>query len=382
MKAVGCQRSNGGPLPVCTTYAEIDVDKIEVIGYKKFATIGESHAMLLMVENAGDKIDAQKKLEASVKKHLTHDKGMQNIGYRGGNTPARVYADGQGTWWAAFGNLVDERIPRRWNVFGVFEPEKRAQDITVEINIPTTSNSAHVAGFFARDPATDKVYLMHDGGIGGGKPGVGKSAFLAWSKTTLEDVGCENGDDRAGIIIGPVNSDDLAGRIWRFVQLVKGFKDAVERGDLDAPDMQEAIAEWEESFKSEGSGRRRGRRRSEIDYISYHGDVVQRLYEERNADRADGEEVCNNGLIDLYVRKGQSMTEIYEVKTSTDRQSIYTAIGQLFSHSAEAGPGVKRTLVLPKGSIADDLEKSLTTLSIKLRRFSISSGKIKLRPLG
>ncbi len=340
----------------------------------QFATMGKGRAMLLMVEDTGEKISAQKALEASVQKHLT-DQGVRNIGFRSGNVDERIYANGQSTLWAAFSNVDDAAVPRRWNAFGVFDPKQHAQIITVEINIPTKSNSARVAGFFARNPATDEVYLMHDGSIGGGKSGVGRGAFLAWSKTTLDDVGRKDGDDRAGIIIGRVDSDDLAGRIWRFVQLVRGFKDAVARGDLDDPDMQRAIAEWE-GFKSEGSGRRRGRRRSEIDYTSYHGEVVERLFEERNAHCADGERVLNSRLIDLYVSKGQSMTEIYEVKTSIDRQSIYTAIGQLVSHSAEARPDVKRTLVLPEGAMPADLEKSLTSLSIKLRRFSISSGKI------
>lgn len=329
--------------------------------------------MLLMVEDAGKKRAAQKALEVSVRQHLT-DQGVRNIGFPSGNVDERLYANGLGELWAAFGKVDDAAIPRRWNAFGVFDPKRHAQIITVEINIPTTSNSARVAGFFARDPATDEVYLMHDGSIGGGKAGVGRSAFLAWSKASLEDVSRDDGDGRAGIVIGRVDSDDMAARLWRFVQLVKGFKDAAARGELDDPDVRQAIAEWE-NFKSEGSGRRHGRRRSEIDYISYHGDIVERLFEERQARCADGERVLNSKLIDLYVRTGQSMTEIYEIKTSVDRQSIYTAIGQLISHSADALPGIKRTLVLPEGPIPSDLEKSLASLSIALRRFSISSGK-------
>lgn len=328
--------------------------------------------MLLMVEDASEKRAAQKALEASVRRHLM-DQGVRNIGFPSGNVDERLYANGLGKLWAAFGNVEDAAIPRRWNAFGVFDPKRHAQIITVEVNIPTTSNSARVAGFFAREPATGDVYLMHDGSIGGGKAGVGRSAFLSWSKATLEDVGREDGNDRAGIIIGRVNSDDIAGRLWRFVQLVKGFKDAVARGELDGPDVRRAIAEWE-TFNSESSGRRRGQRSSEIDYISYHGDVVQCLFEERQARCASDERILNNKLIDLYVRKGASMTEIYEIKTSVDRQSIYTAIGQLISHSADAPSQVKRTLVLPEGPMPPDLEKSLASLSIAVRRFSISVG--------
>lgn len=329
--------------------------------------------MLLMVEGTAEKRAAQKELEASVRQHLK-DQGVRNIGFPSGNVNERLYANESGAMWAAFSKVDDAAVPRRWNAFGIYESKRHAQIITVEINIPTTSNSARVAGFFAREPATGDVYLMHDGSIGGGKAGVGRSAFLAWSKAPLEDVSCDDARDRAGIIIGRVNSDDMASRLWHFVQLVAGFKDAVARGELDDPNLRQAIAEWEK-FKSEGSGRRRGRRRSEIDYISYHGDVVEQLFLERNARCADDERVLNSKLIDLYVRKGQSMIEIYEVKTSVDRQSIYAAIGQLFSHSADAPQDVKRTLVLPEGQLPPDLEKSLTLLPLELRRFTISSGK-------
>ena len=329
--------------------------------------------MLLMVEDASDKRAAQQRLEASVREHLT-DQGVRKIGFPSGNVDEHLYANGLGELWAAFSKVEDAAIPRRWNAFGVFDPKRHAQIITVEVNIPTTSNSTRVAGFFAREPATGDIYLMHDGIIGGGKAGVGRSAFLSWSKATLEEVSRKDGDDRAGVIIGRVDSDEIVDRLSHFVQLVKGFKDAVVRGELDDPDVQRSIAEWE-TFNSEGSGRRRGQRRSEIDYISYHGDVVQRLFEERQARCAYDERVLNSKLINLYVRQGECMTEIYEVKTSIDRQSIYTAVGQLISHSVDAPERVKRTLVLPEGPIPPDLEKSLMHLSIELRRFSIASGE-------
>jgi hypothetical protein len=152
--------------------------------------------MLLMVEDTSEKRAAQKTLEASVRQHLT-DQGVRNIGFPSGNVDERLYANGLGELWAAFGKVDDAAIPRRWNAFGVFDPKRHAQIITVEVNIPTTSNSARVAGFFAREPATGDVYLMHDGSIGGGKAGVGRSAFLSWAKATLEDVSRDDGDNRA-----------------------------------------------------------------------------------------------------------------------------------------------------------------------------------------
>jgi hypothetical protein len=329
--------------------------------------------MLMLVEGAKDKKLAQKRFEAAVCQNLT-DQGTRKIGFPSGNFDEKLYSNGSGSLWAVFSDIKDSATPRSWNGFGIFEPKRFAQIITVEINIPTTSNSARVAGFFARDSVTGDVYLMHDGSVGGGKAGVGRAAFLAWSKATLEDVVLEDGSIRSGIIIGRVDSNDITGRLWRFVQLVKGFKDAVARGELDDPDVQQAIKDWEE-FKSESFGRRRGSRRSEIDYISYHGDIVEHLFKERSARCTGHERVLNNKLIDLFVRNGKSMTEIYEVKTSVDRQSIYTAIGQLFSHSAGAPNDVKRFLVLPEGQLPSDIEKSLALMPIELRRFTISIGK-------
>jgi hypothetical protein len=329
--------------------------------------------MLLLVTDLEEKRAAQTALERTVRAGLA-DQGLRNIGFPSGNADEVIYANGDGDLWAAFAAVDGAAVPRRWNAFGVFDPKRHAQMITVEINIPTTSNSARVAGFFARDAASGQVFLMHDGSVGGGKPGVGRNAFLAWSKTELVEAYGDGGEVRSGVIIGSVDSDALTGRLWRFVQLVKGFKDAVKRGDLDDPEVRKAIAEWD-TFNSESAGRRQGRRRADIDYISYHGEVVERLYEERSSRIRDGERVLNSRLIDLYVRNGTAMTEIYEVKTSTDRQSIYTAIGQLVSHSVGAAADVKRTLVIPEGALPPDLDRCLDSLSVRVRRFTLSSGK-------
>jgi hypothetical protein len=329
--------------------------------------------MLEMVEAATKKKVAQITLKRTLRGQLK-SQGLRNIGFPGGNVSLRLFSNGPDELWVAFRESDDDAIPKFWNACGVFDPQRHSQNITVEMNIPIASNSALVAGFFARDPETDHVYLMHDGSIGGGKAGVGRNAFLAWSKEPVESVSGGAGAVRAGIVIGRVDSVDIVSRLWRFVKLVRDFKGAVGRGELGNPEVQRAISEWEK-FKPENPGRRRGRRRSDIDYVSYHGDIVNMLRDERNARCMNGESVFNNQLIDLYVKAGQTMTEIYEVKTNLDRQSIYTAIGQLLSHSFGASPNVRRTLVLPKGKVPADLEEALTSLSIKLRRFSISSGE-------
>lgn len=330
--------------------------------------------MLLLIEDLAEKAALQALLEENVSQNLTNQ-GRRNIGFPSGNRDEIIYANVEGTLWAAFGDVDDAAIPRTWNVFGVFDPKRHSQFITVEINIPTKSNSARVAGFFARDPQTNRTYLMHDGSVGGGKPGVGRSAFLAWSKAEMVEALAADGTTRSGIIVGSIDSDDLTSRLWKFVELVRGFKQAVASGELDSAEFRRAIAEWE-SYRKEASGRRQGRRKSAIDYVSYHGDVVQCLYDECVAKARSGEQVLNSPLIDLYVRRGEAMTAIYEVKTSVDRQAVYTAIGQLLCHSSVTDKTVKMTLVVPTGALASDLERCLEKHAIVVRRYEIIPGEI------
>jgi hypothetical protein len=131
----------------------------------------------MFVEDEAAKRAHQRKLEVSVRARLK-PRGVRNIGFPSGNRDEIVHAAGEGGLWSAFGDAEDAKIPSRWNAFGVFADGRSAQAITVEINIPTKSNSAAVAGFFAEDPSSEAVYLMHDGGIGGGKSGVDGRPFL------------------------------------------------------------------------------------------------------------------------------------------------------------------------------------------------------------
>lgn len=325
--------------------------------------------MLVLIEGNKEKAKAQKAMEASVTRHLQCI-NKRNIGFPSGNMDEIMYANGDGSLWAAFSNATDAKVPRRWNAFGVFDSKRYSQMISVEINIPTTSNSASVAGFFARDLSTGATFLMHDGSVGGGKKGVGRRAFMSWSDRELLDVARTEGGPRSGIVIGRVDDADLTGRIWNFVRNVRDFKDAVKRGDLNNETVRRKIAEWDE-FRQEASGRRKGRRRAEIDYVSYHGDVVKALRDEREAKACEGERVVNSLLVDLMVKTGDTMTEIYEVKTDCGRQSIYTAIGQLMAHSVGMGTGIVRTLVMPEGDLPDGLPACLAELGIALRRFRL-----------
>lgn len=326
--------------------------------------------ILTVVESKPDRARLQRQLEAQIKNNL-QNRGDHNIGFPGGNANADLYSNGHGQLWAAFDNLSDAAIPKRWNAFGIYNSDTRSQEIAVEINIPTDVPSGRIAGFFAKDIATGHEYLMHGGRIGGGKPGVGKQAFLTHSKLQLYNAEQPDSASREGIIIGRIDQSDLTSRIWSFVQQVSEFKKAVRNGAFDSPEAKAAVQEWD-SYKDEATGRRQGNRKSVIDYITYHGDVVRKLRDVREAQCGASERVLNSQLIDLYVKCADEITEVYEVKTSVNRQSIYTAIGQLMTHGPADRPSVKRILALPPGEIARDLERCLSALGITIQRYDIT----------
>lgn len=172
---------------------------------------------------------AQSRMQCIIEKHLPL-RGDGVIGHPGGDEFLPIYSNGDGHLWCAFGEVKegDGSAPRRWNAFGVFGESLSAQNIVVEVNIPTTGNDGRVAGFFAEDDSDGTVYLMHSGKIGGGKPGVGQVEFVEWMKNEegwlLFDVSSPGNESRKGYRIGAVDSDDLPSQIWNYVQLVRQFK--------------------------------------------------------------------------------------------------------------------------------------------------------------
>lgn len=85
---------------------------------------------------------------------------------------------------------------------------------------------------------------MHNGRVGGGRPGISKYEFLAWirpgsalprtgsggSKHKLIEIAEDDGKIRIGIAVGKLQDPDLSRRIWAFVESVQRFKEQAARG--------------------------------------------------------------------------------------------------------------------------------------------------------
>jgi hypothetical protein len=331
--------------------------------------------MLALVEVRNAKIEAQRRLTTCLQR-AWRSRATRVVVWRPDSIEMPVTHNGR-YWFGSRDPDQGDRTPRYWNTFGRYHESGNLQ-IAVEINIPTESNSRRVAGFFAKDIETDMVYLMHDGGVGGGRQGVGRDPFLAWSGAKAEPVVDLRGELRPGIVVAPVDSTTAAGDIARFIQLVLDFKQAVLNGET-VSDHARAAQRTFKSYYDEFAGRKRRRRVREIEYISRHGDIVRALCDWRQHTAKAHERTVKNAFIDLGIETRGILTELYEVKTNCDRQTLYSAIGQVIVHCESRSGTFQRFLVLPNGEqIAEDIEHALTRASISVIRFELANNEIRI----
>lgn len=329
--------------------------------------------MLVLLEGPKEKRAAQSALKRALQTQWT--KRERRIVTWRPNSKELTIVHNERYWYAGIVINDHQKGIKHWNSFGDYQAKGHLR-IAVELNIAIEDPTKRVAGFFAKDSVSGKVFVMHSGKIGGGAPGVGKDAFITWSADRLVVVEGTGGSSREGFLVAAVDETDTAPAIARFLNKVTRFKEAVAEKGLDTPDFKQSMHDRDE-YNREFSGTKRGQRAEEFEYLSRHGDVVQALREMRLSKKAKDELVPNSPLMDLYVKKNGLITEVYEVKTSVGRQSLYGGIGQLCVHcpSSEA----KKFLVVPnEGRIATDIRQALSRLNIQLLRFTLTQDSVQL----
>jgi hypothetical protein len=324
--------------------------------------------MFIYLEARKKIAEAQRKLEATLQKEFPRQ-AVKDIGYPG-NTErdATVFTNGRYWFWSK--DHRDRKVanPRRLNWFGLFSED--ALEITVEVNTAYEGRNNQAGGFFAQEVESGVVYLLHSGRVGGGTTGVGKNAFRAWAGEPLIEVIDSDGNIRDGSLVMPVEGVAAGRSAVRYVDTVNQFKLAVRTGEIKTKEFRRRQKTLED-FYPEGRGRRKGRRSSEIDYISRHGDIVDALRKWRQLrPMPQSSRFVKNVLIDMGIVVGETLVEVFEVKTSSVRSSIYAALGQLMVHSPNEK--CRRVMVLPQNEVlADDVSKALKRLGIDLLHFKL-----------
>jgi len=337
--------------------------------------------MLTIVTDRDEIARCQKQFEENLTRKLAF-REERNVGFQGATVkgmPIHTSKGGDGLW---FGTRDMEKptspeyesafSPRYWNAFG-FLKESGSLNITVEINFPHEGINNHIGGLFAKDSRTGKYFVLHRGKVGGGRPGIGKDAFRDFYDGQYKEVKQDAGFKEVMLVAGV---DDPFHAVRRFVERVRDFKETVKTGKLVKPP---ATDESRIGFRSEFAGIKSGKRNAEFEYESYHGIVVDELRRQLSEAESGGQEF-NNRFVDLGFCRGKKITSLYEVKTSCNRQSVYTGIGQLMVHSA-GDKTVKKTLVLPEpDKLGAEICNTLHALGIDLLHYKRSGPRVQFYP--
>jgi hypothetical protein len=325
--------------------------------------------MYTLIESRTEIAKAQKTLEATIRQNFKTTV-VKDIGWQGGRRKQETLRSQDGYWFFS-ADYKQGANPKRLNWFGKHGDGPGVQ-IAVEVNVPYAGRNDMLAGFFARHNETGRVYLFHTGRVGGGAKGVSKEAFLAWTALNPATVVDANGDARDAIVVMPIEGRGATRSAVDYVQSIVDFKQAVRDGATDTPEAKEREKLLKDLY-DESSGRRKGKAKArDIDYVSRHGDVVKALSAWRKAGGLNnGEKLVKNVLIDLGLKRAGALVEVYEVKTSSSRGDVYTAIGQLMVHSP--GNGCRQVMVLPaEDFLKPDLAAALKRSGIELVRYRLS----------
>ena len=157
---------------------------------------------------------------------------QNRVGWQGGRAMVDVYWHASAGIWGAFSERPagEERTARRfWNLFGVDHPiAKSMLNITVEMNPPHQGLNSRTAAVFLHDDQ-GRCYIGHSGRVGGGRPGIGLSAFKEFaSHLDWQEIETPTGT-RNMVVIGPFQNGRLPSLLAEFVHTVADFKKAAVR---------------------------------------------------------------------------------------------------------------------------------------------------------
>jgi hypothetical protein len=262
------------------------------------------------------------------------------VGWKGGRGKYRVYWNPRLRFWTLLRRLkIQERY---WCCFGTKDATKYPGfSITGQINPPVKGFDRRVGGAFVCD-AQGRVYIAHSGKIGGGRTGIGKSAFVAayrgknWQRVVWPDK-----LETEMIVIGRVDSAHLQDQVAHFVREIDRFKRSAVAGTGSTQAQKH-----KSTFSPEFSGRRKSySANTEIESQCDHGPLISALAEELQKYRI---RVANDVPRDLYVLSTQGRIRmLFEAKTNLSTSSIYGAVGQLMLHGAAEPKEPRRVFVAP-----------------------------------
>jgi len=327
-----------------------------------------------------DKIEVEKlniKLGRLLKPFITFNQEIK-IGFKAERNYVRKthnisYSEELGIWW-----LLDKIETRYWNCFGTDNPtDKKILNIIIEINMPYKGIDNRVSGIWAKDEANN-YFLMHNGGIRGGKKNVNKKLFYDNFKGSYENVLIGDTKRRFAYVTN-INSDKVGYQLAWFVKETQRIKSLVglvkskEHIEDSTGDINNDKNDITHSYNPEFHGNKTYGLPDEVNTDNNHGLVIEEL---KSIIEKHTPYVYNNKLMDLYtiVKNTNTIVKLFELKTTISRQNIYTAIGQLHLNSISEKPKPKLFFVCPH-TIDNDLIKDLNKMDINVLTFKWDNEK-------
>jgi transcriptional regulator with XRE-family HTH domain len=175
-----------------------------------------------VLDNAKDVFRARKALLKAVKESAS-DFGTLTLGHQGSTFIAKAYYVERYDVWTAFDDGSYETL---WNTYGIGNPfDGRPRDMVCHLTVPSEGINRRAGAVYARDADGD-LFVFHRGKIGGGRQGLGKSAF--WDRAEVKSAQVQDGDRVTDMaLVGRIGSKSFLRDVATFVREVKRVKDEI-----------------------------------------------------------------------------------------------------------------------------------------------------------
>ncbi|HNI90586.1 MAG TPA: hypothetical protein PKX55_20715, partial [Leptospiraceae bacterium] len=239
------------------------------------------------------------------------------IGYPAGRFEAKVYfqkSKGDDVFWWYGG--ISNNSELALNLFGHGEPGSNdGLHIDVQCNFPMLNFNRTTGGAFIINNQSQKIILAHRGIVTIGKSRVYKKELFEEIEATLRKVKT-NSRYIDLILISELNSNSLLNDINEFAKEIRRAAKKIGGAFVSKKIVSSVNIS---PYYDEYSGKRKVKMKSEMIADCYHGNVVRHLRDYFN----DIGKHYKNREIDLII-EGNSKIFLFEVKTSSNSQSLYT----------------------------------------------------------
>lgn len=315
-----------------------------------------------------------KKLRATLtKKGPLYEK--RSIGYPGGyvTKPVNFLNKGPGAIWSCSWIKKNGEIV---NLFGRGDyGAKQTLLIDLQFNYSTDKVRKSLGGAFLEDTDTGEISLAHRGIITVINRIPKESVFEAMASHAVE---AESGRKFVEfLLITDLESKTLLRDVGEFaIELRDSVRAKTENSDIDSKAKNNQKKGKKSGFDQlkdyfeEFTGQRKSYKPKRVYTKSNHGKVVEALKKELSSRG----QVYKSRAVDLVVEE-ENRALLFEVKTNSDTQSIYTAIGQLSIHAPPTrefiGKPVTPVIVMPDYPIARILEVIANELKYRMVTYCI-----------